>query len=291
MTAPPGQPAPSGASGRGTPEGMEAPATHVPAAPSDGQPLQPYEPYQTPVASQPAEQAAPGSARRSGRPGRRWLRWLKVAFLVVALPVAALLIGLLVAWIAHLIRGNGNPKIIQPVIQPSASAPATTPASAPVKAAPVVVPSDWVAEVAPPAGLTFSHPVGWIRRTSTPEVLRFAPAAAGSTAPGIEGVGAGVETATNPAQALTNFATRVYGAQPGYTAAAVAAVPATAAGAHPGEQLLVVEYLRSGVPVQVVLHSYRSGGKTVLVLGRSARAQAARAAQLEAYAEASVKLG
>lgn len=209
---------------------------------------------------------------------------------MVALPVAALLIGLLVAWIVHQIRGNGTPKIIQPVIEPSASAPATSPTSAPTKAAPVVVPSDWVAEVAPPAGLTYSHPLGWIRRTSTPEVLRFAPAAAGSTAPGIEGVGAGIEPAASPGQALTNFATRVYGAQPGYAASAVTAVPATAAGAHPGEQQLVITYLRSGVQVQVDLHSFRSGGHTVLVLGRSARADAARAAQLEAYVEASVKL-
>ncbi len=231
---------------------------------------------------------APASPRPSARPTRRWLQWLKIAALVVALPVIALLIGLLIAWIVHLIRGNPASHPAATVVPPVASA-APSPA-APKKPAPVVVPSDWVAEDVPPVGLTFSHPPDWIRRTSTPEVLRFEPAAAGSTAPGIEGVGAGIETAANPAQAVSDFATRVYGTQPGFAATAVTPVAANTAGAHPGEQQGIVTYLRSGVEVRVVIHSFRSGTETVLVLGRSANATPVRAAQLESFAEASVKL-
>jgi hypothetical protein len=228
------------------------------------------------------------------RPTRRWLHWLKITAVVVALPVIALLIGLLIAWIVHLIRGNPAPHPAVTVTPPAASvAPSASASSsaAPRKAAPVVVPSDWVAEDLPPTGLTFSHPPDWTRRTSTPEVLRFAPAAPGSTAPGIEGVGAGIETATNPAQAVSAFAARVYGTQPGFAVTPVIPVPATASGAHPGEQQGIVTYLRSGVEVRVVIHSFRSGTSTVLALGRSANATPARAAQLEAFVEASIKVG
>ena len=112
------------------------------------------------------------------------------------------------------------------------------------------------------------------------------PATPGSTVPGIQGVGAGFETATEPAQAIRDFGSRVYGAQPGFTAGPVTPV----AGLHPGEQRGVLTYLRSGVDVRVVLHSFRSGTRTVLLLGRSANAQPALAAQLEAELEASLKI-
>lgn len=255
---------------RGTPEGMQV--TDSSAPPESAGP---------PASHQPPP--------RAGRPTRRWLHWLRIAAIVVILPVIALLIGLLIAWIVHLIRGNPAPHRAVVVIPPVASVAPTT--AAPKKPAPVVVPSDWVVEDVPPVGLTFSHPPDWVRRTSTPEVLRFAPATPGSTAPGIEGVGAGIETAANPAQAVTDFATRVYGTQPGYVSTPVAPVAATTSGAHPGEQAAVITYLRSGVQVRVVIHSYRSGTQTVLAMGRSANAQAARAAQLEAFVEASIKVG
>ena len=67
--------------------------------------------------------------------------------------------------------------------------------------------------------------------------------------------------------------------------------PITAvAGAHPGEKQQVVTYTRSGVPVQVVVHSFASNGRSVVVLARAESAQPGRAAQLEAIVEASLQL-
>jgi hypothetical protein len=150
----------------------------------------------------------------------------------------------------------------------------------------VTVPADWVSESDPPAGLTFRHPPGWIRRTALPEILRFAPASTGSTTPGIEGIGAGIEPTADPAAAIQQFVSRAYGGQPQVHDGTVTAV----AGSHPGERQEVVTYVRGGVPVRVVVHAYTSGGKSVIVLARAAGAQPARAAELEAAIEASVQL-
>jgi hypothetical protein len=288
-----GQPDPASPDDRGTPEGMQATDSSQP--PEAGEVVAPRAaPAPDPLgASGPSVPPGP-SARPAKRPTRRWLHWLKIVVVVIALPIIALLIGLLIAWIVHLIRGNPathpavtvNPPVASPAPRASASSP-----PAPKKAPPVVVPSDWVVESLPPVGLTFSHPPDWLRRTSSPEVLRFEPAAAGSTAPGIEGVGAGIEAAANPAQAIAEFGTRNYGTQPGFAATAVTPVAASTFGAHPGEQQGIVTYLRSGVEVRVVIHSFRSGTSTVLVMGRSAAAEPALAAQLEAFVEASIKVG
>jgi hypothetical protein len=228
--------------------------------------------------------SAAAHATLRARPRRR-LRVLRAAALVVVLPLAALGVGLLAAWIVHAIRGTSTPS--RPSAPP-ASAPAASPRASAIPARPrvVVVPADWIAEVAPPAGLTYSHPPGWIRRTSAPEVLRLEPATPGSTAPGIPGVGAGFEAAVDPAQAIRDFGSRVYGGQPGFIAAPVTSVAVS----HPGEQQGIVTYLRSGVDVRVVIHSFRSGTRTVLLLGRSANAQPALAGRLESALEASLKV-
>jgi hypothetical protein len=252
---------------------------------------EPSSSVQTP-ADQPASSPAAGS--RSGR-GRRWLRVLKVIGLVIALPILALLIGLLIAWIVHLIRGNPPVHTGQtPATQPSASstAPTTSPTTAPQA---VTVPADWVTEDQPPQGITYRHPAGWVRRTSGTAVLRFAPVAPGSLTPGIEGVGAQLAPAgTTPEAAIRAFVSSNYGGQPGYAAAAPAAVKASTPGAHPGELRSVVTYTRSGVPVRVVVDAYSvttpSGARTVLVLGRSAASTPARAATLESFIEASLKV-
>ncbi len=258
------------------------------------------EPQTTPSAAVPAGSAHPASSgsvvppRRYAAPAvtrqrpPRWWRILRVVLLVVLLPLIAFAIGLLVAWIVDTIRGHdsvhtsGARQPASSSAAPSASASAS--ASAPP---PVVVPADWVVESAPPAGLSYRYPAGWLRRTALPEILRFEPASPGSSAPGIEGVGAGLESVTDPAQAAQDFASRNYGQQPGYTAGAVTAVT----GAHAGEKQVVVTYNRSGVDVRVVIHAWRSGEQTVLVLGRSANAQPARAGQLESFIEASLKVG
>ncbi len=244
------------------------------------QPWAAGEPTATPPAAR-APAAAPRSPRR-----RRWPRVLRAVALVIVLPLAALGIGLLVAWIVHTIRGDSTPT--RPATPPATS-PAPSPrasAATPHPQVTVVVPADWIGETDPPAGLTYSHPPGWIRRTSSPEVLRLEPATPGSAVPGIQGVGAGFETATDPAQAIRDFGTRVYGGQPGFTAAAVTPV----AGARAGEQQGIVTYLRSGVDVRVVMHSFRSDTRTVLLLGRSANAQPLLAGRLEAELEASFKV-
>lgn len=237
-----------------------------------------------PATAVPPAAAAPPAAPPAPRHGRRWLRWFRVVALVILLPVAAAGIGLLVAWIVHTIRGNPTTAPAPSAPQPSASAVA----SAPPSAAPqrVVVPADWVAESDPPAGLTFRHPPGWIRRTSLPEILRFAPVSAGSTTPGVEGIGAGIETDTAPAQALPQFVTRTYGTQPQLQRGPVTAV----AGAHAGELQEIITYARSGVAVRVVVHAFSSGTGSVVVLARAANAEPTRAADLEAWAEASLQV-
>jgi hypothetical protein len=134
--------------------------------------------------------------------------------------------------------------------------------------------------------VTYRHPAGWIRRTALPEILRFAPVSPGSTTPGIEGIGAGIEPTADPSQALQQFVARAYAGQPQVQNGPITAV----AGAHAGEKQQVVTYVRSGVPVQVVAHAFASNGRSVVVLARAASAQPARAAQLEAIIEASLQI-
>jgi hypothetical protein len=248
------------------------------AAPS--QDPRPPTPPAAPAVSQTPSQTAPS--------GPRWRRWVRVVALAVALPVAALGTGLLVAWIVHTVRGNPSAGPAPSAPEPSISAVV----SAPPSAAPhrVVVPPDWAAETEPPAGLTFRHPPGWIRRTALPEILRFAPVAAGSTTPGVEGIGAGIEPNATAAQALRQFVTRAYATQPQLQRGPTTAV----AGAHPGELQEVVSYARAGVPVRVVVHAFSSGdsssNSSVVVLARAASAEPARAAELEAAVEASLQI-
>jgi hypothetical protein len=231
-----------------------------------------------PVSAVPVRQPTPAPRRP-----RRWWRILRVVLLVILLPVIALGIGLLIAYVVHLIRGNGTSTRVVPL--PSASAaPSASPSPRASPSAQVVVPADWITEVAPPTGLTYRHPPGWIRRTESPEVLRFAPASSGSQSPGIEGVGAGFETVTEPTQALQGFAARAYGSQPGFVGGAVTPVQ----GVHPEEQQEIVTYNRSGVGVRVVLRSFRLQGHTVLIIGRSLNTQPARALQLASQVEASL---
>ena len=116
--------------------------------------------------------------------------------------------------------------------------------------------------------------------------MRFAPASTGSTNPGIEGVGAGLEATTSPQTALGQFVDRAYGGEPQVQKGAVTPV----AGGHPGEQQEVVSYVRSGVPVSVVAHAYVSGDHTVVAFARAASATPNRGAELEALVEASVQL-
>ncbi len=241
------------------------------------------------VAPRTPRRPSPKPARR--RPPRpRWLSWLRVIALVILLPLAAFAIGLLIAWIVH--QSRGNPTAAQPPAGPqpsisAASTPAPTPSATPK---PAVVPADWIAESDPPAGVTFRHPPGWIRRTALPEILRFAPASAGSTTPGIEGVGAGIEATEQPSQALQRFVARAYGGEPQLQGGPITSV----SGAHPGEQQQVVTYVRGGVPVRVVVHAFAatgsSSGHSVIVLARAASAQPSRAAELEAAVEASLQL-
>ncbi len=203
---------------------------------------------------------------------------------VVALPIAALGIGLLIAWIEHQIRGNPAAAPAPPAPLPSVSAAASAPASA--RPHRVVVPADWVVESEPPAGVTFRHPPGWVRRTQLPEILRFAPVSVGSTTPGVEGIGAGIGSIADPSQALQEFVRRAYGGEPQLQTGPVTAV----AGSHPGERQEVVSYSRAGVPVRVVVHAFSSAGRSVIVLGRAASAEPSRAAELEAIVEASLQL-
>ncbi len=229
-----------------------------------------------------------GRPTRKRRRRPRWQSWLRVVALVILLPIVAFAIGMLIAWIADQIRGNPTAARPPASPQPSSSAVRTPPPSATPK--PVVVPADWVVESDPPAGVTFRHPPGWVRRTELPEILRFAPASAGSTAPGVEGIGAGLEATADPSRALQQFVARAYGGQPQVQDGPITAV----SGAHPGEQQQVVTYLRGGVPVRVVVHAFvatgASSGHSVIVLARAASAQPSRAAELEAAVEASLQL-
>ena len=122
------------------------------------------------------------------------------------------------------------------------------------------------------------------------------PVAAGSTSPGVEGIGAQLTAAgLTPDTAIKQFVSTNYGGQPAYTATAPAAVPADMPGRHDSELRSIVRYTRSGVPVRVVVDAYPvttpTGTRTVLVLGRAANATPERAVQLEAALEASLTVG
>lgn len=263
----------------GTPDEPVTVVTPAPVSPGQlGQP-----PFSSPA-------SPPSSPPSSPRRPHRWWRVLRGIALLILLPVIALGIGLLVAYVVHLLRGSDTSTRTVPPATSSASqsvSPSASPTPSASPSAQVVVPADWVTEVSPPTGLTYRHPPGWIRRTESPEVLRFIPARTGSQSPGIEGVGAGFEAATEPAQALQGFAARAYGSQPGFVGGAVTPVK----GGHPEEQQEIVTYSRSGVGVRVVLRSFRSQGHTVLVIGRSLNTQPARAAQLASQVEASLTFG
>jgi hypothetical protein len=209
---------------------------------------------------------------------------LRAVLLVILLPVIALGIGLLIAYIAHLIRNSGSSGALPAPAPSASSSPSPSPSPSASPSPQVAVPAGWITEVSPPAGLTYRHPAGWIRRTSSPEVFRFAPASPGSQSPGVEGVGAGFEASTDPADALRRFAARAYSGEPRFVGGAV--TPVT--GQHPEEQQEIVTYSRSGVAVRVVMHSFRSQGHTVVVIGRSLNSEPARAALLEAQVEASL---
>jgi hypothetical protein len=281
---------------------VTSPAEAAPETPPAASPESSLQPTPAePTSSGPGQAEAP---KRST--GRRILRVLKVIAIVIALPVLALLIGLLIAWIVHVIRGGDEartgtsggstavPSLTPSSTAPSAAASSGTPSAPASGPASITVPSDWVAESEPPAGVTFSHPNGWIRRTSGTAIFRFAPVSATSTAPGIEGVGVQVAAAgVTPDAAIRQFVGSNYGSQPGYTAAAPTAVPANTPGKHDDEVRSIVRYTRSGVAVVVVVDAYTistpGGNRTVVVLGRSANANPTRAAQLEAITSASLK--
>ena len=207
---------------------------------------------------------------------------------MIALPVAALGIGLLIAWIVHRSGALRPPGWPRP--PPSPSHPGGRVGAA-VRGRRTGWSSPPTGSSRPslPPGLTFRHPPGWIRRTALPEILRFAPASAGSTTPGVEGVGAGIEPNADPSQALPQFVTRAYGTSRSWSVGRSPPV----AGAHPGEQQQVVtlrQGRRAGSRGRARLQPRRQQRDSVIVLARAASAQPARAAQLEAAVEASLQL-
>ncbi len=117
------------------------------------------------VTSRPRPRRGPASpgrhpARRPAPHDRRWLRWLRVVALVIVLPVVALGIGLLVAWIVHQVRGNPRCRgATRSAPQPSASAARLAPPSSATAHA-SSVPADWVAEVRPAGGPDVPPPAG-----------------------------------------------------------------------------------------------------------------------------------
>ena len=117
-------------------------------------------------------------------------------------------------------------------------------------------------------------------------MLRFAPVSPGSTTPGIEGIGAGIEPNADPSQALQQFVTRAYGGQP-----QVQDGPITAITAPVGEQQEVVSYLRSRIAVRVVVH-FMGVGRTQRDRARAGSERAASRASrdFEAQVESSVQL-
>jgi hypothetical protein len=188
----------------------------------------------------------------------------------------AVLIGLLVALVTGSL-GGGSSK--------SDPAPgALTIPSAEGGTASAQVPPDWVAQTSN-RGIPFSAPPGWTQRTDALVDFRVAPNPDGS--PGVEQVGTGIASGSDPQRAAASYARNTYSGQPSYQEQP--AIDEVSLRGERGRQVTVT-YSRDGTPVQVVIRAFPSARGMLLVVSRAATVDPERAGLLASQLDASIRL-
>lgn len=208
-----------------------------------------------------------------GRSRRSVLR--AVAALAIAV-VSAVALGLLIVVFSDAVGGGSSKKGTTP--------PALTLPTGPVKAPTAATPADWVQQT-DNQGIVFRAPPGWTERADSRIDYRVEPS---PTGPGVSQVGIGLVTGTtDPDAAATSYASATYAGQPGYVQQ-----PATDQVSARGERgrQVVVDYTRSGTPVDVVIRAFPTARGVLLVVSRAAVADDQRAVRLADALDASVRL-
>src|SRR4051794_16796997 len=237
----------------------------------------------TEVASGPA--GAHGSADASGS-GFGWLvppsgsRSRRSAVRIggaLGIAVAfAVVVGLLIALLAAGIDDSSDENRALP--------PALTIPSGGAAGGPTQVPPDWTPQTSS-GGIAFAAPPGWTQRTDALVDFRVAPAPEGG--PGVEQVGVGLSSSTDPQTAAADYARNTYSSQPNYLEQP-AADEAGARGER-GRQVTVT-YSRDGVPVQVVVRAFPTPRGVLLLASRAPADNQQRAVELISQLDSSVKL-
>jgi hypothetical protein len=212
----------------------------------------------------------PAAGSRSRRAAVRLLAALAIS---VGFATA---IGLLVALLTGSFSSDSPSKKTTP---PALALPSSGAGSAAAQ-----VPADWVPQTSN-SGIPFSAPPGWTQRADAVVDFRVAPAATGGR--GVEQVGVGLSSSSDPQAAAATYARNTYSGQPSYLEQ-----PATDEVSFRGERgrQVTVTYSRSGSPVQVVIRSFPTPRGVLLVVSRAAIADQERADQLVGQLDASIRL-
>jgi hypothetical protein len=211
----------------------------------------------------------PAGASRSRR---TVVRLLAAAGIAAAF---AVLLGLLVALLTGSLGGSSNS-------DPTPGALAIP--SAEGGAASAQVPPDWVAQTSN-RGIPFSAPPGWTQRTDALVDFRVAPNPDGS--PGVEQVGTGIASGSDPQRVAATYARNTYSGQPNYQEQP--AIDEVSLRGERGRQVTVT-YARDATPVQVVIRAFPSARGMLLVVSRAALVDQERAGLLASQLDASIRL-
>jgi hypothetical protein len=235
----------------------------------------------------PSDAAAgsPGGHRADGLPGSVWQEpeegrsrrsVLRVAAALGIAVASAVVLGLLIVVFSNAVGGASSKGGTTP--------PALTLPSGGGRAPASVTPADWVQQTTG-SGIVFRAPPGWTERADSRIDYRVEPSAGG---PGNSQVGVGLLTgSSDPDAAATNYATSTYSGQSRYVQQ-----PATDAVSARGERgrQVVVDYSRSGTPVDVIIRAFPTPRGVLLVVSRASLADNQRAERLADATDASVRL-
>ena len=206
----------------------------------------------------------------SGRSRRSLVRLL--AALGIAIGFAVLL-GLVVALVTNALNGGPSSSTTPPALAiPSAGGASTT-----------QVPGDWVEQTGA-RGVTFRAPPGWSQRQDAIVDFRYAP---GTSGPGVEQIGVGFSSETDPSTAATGYARNTYSGQPTYLEQPPSD-EVSARGEH-GQQVTLT-YSREGTPVQVVVRAFPTQAGMLIETSRAGITDQQRAEELAGQLDASVRL-
>lgn len=214
------------------------------------------------AATSPVSERRPlvdGAAPRPPRRGR--VRGILLRLLVgLGLAVLALGLGLLVAYVVSLVRGQAGRAATSGASPSTGAGPAPPGRPAPAPSVAELVPSDWTRVRVSSLGLTVRHPPAWTRYPLQKVTVWGPTTQTGGR--GVDEVGVGLLAPAPAPAALDAFARSFFAGQPGLQ---IAAATGTARRAD-----LSLTYRRTDVPVRVVLHGERGDRGVLLTLARAA---------------------